>query len=161
MELVTDAAHHRLAVFECWRQPRRHSVIGARRPKIPARPDEAVAAPEGEAQSDILCRLGIVGIGVARSVVEQVQDHLPTAIGHVIDEDAARSTRIYWPQDEEVGFVLHHPVRVSRRLVEIGDDAVLRGCRIDFALGDAFDSKIGAGFAKSLPVGESARSYRS
>src|SRR6202030_3522452 len=73
---------------------------------------------------------------------------------HVIDEDAARSTRIYWPQDEEVGFVLHHPVGVSRCLVEICDDAVPRGCRIDFALGDAFDSKIGAGFAKSLPVGE-------
>jgi len=49
MELVTDAAHHRLTVFECWRQPRRHSVIGARRPRIPTRPNEAVAAAKGEA----------------------------------------------------------------------------------------------------------------
>jgi len=72
-------------------------------------------------------------------VIEQVQDHLPAAIGHVIDEDAVRPTQICRPQDEEVRFVLHHPMRVSRRLVEIGNDAVFRGRRIDLALRDALD----------------------
>ena len=61
----------------------------------------------------LLSGVGIIGIGIARSVVDQVQDHLSTAIGHVVGEDTARSTGIYWPQDEKISFVLHHPVRVA------------------------------------------------
>jgi hypothetical protein len=67
VELVTDVAHHRLAVFECWRRPCCHSIVGARRPRIPARPYEAVAATQGKAQFNILCPFGLLVSALAEA----------------------------------------------------------------------------------------------
>src|SRR3954447_8200778 len=104
MELLPNATHHRLAVLECPWQPRCHSVVGARRPGIPTRPDEGIAAPESKAQSHVLCFFGIIGVRVARSVVEQVENHFPAAIGHVVDQDPARSPRLCRPEDKKVSY---------------------------------------------------------
>src|SRR5215469_9729554 len=143
-----------LAVFECRWQSRRHAIVGARGPRVPTRPDEAVAAPEAETQSDVLCRLGIVGVRAARSVVEQVQDHLTATIGHVIDEDAIRPTQLGRPQDEEIRLVFDHSPRVSWRFSEIGDDAVLRRRWIYLSLRNALDPQVGASVTEAPPAGE-------
>ena len=154
MKLVADAAHHRPAVFERRRQPRGHAAVGARRRRVPARPDEAVAAPEGEAQAHILGGLGIVGVGIRSGFVEAAEDHLAAAIGHVIDQHAAARLAFDRAQDEEIGLVFDHAARVLRRLVEIGDAGVFRRRRIELALRCAPYPQIAAGLAKRMPAGK-------
>src|SRR5215469_12810964 len=154
MKLVTDAPHHRLAVFECRWQSRRHAIVGARGSRVPTRPDEAIAAPERETQSDVLCRLGIVGVRVTRSVVEQVKDHLTATIGHVIDEEAVRPTQLGRPQNEEIRLVFDHSPSASWRFTKIGDDAVLRRHGIYLSLRDALDPQVGASVTEATPCGE-------
>ncbi len=154
VEFVADAAHHRPAAFDRGWEACRHAVVDPRRSRIPARPDEAPAAPEGKAETDILCHLRVVGVGVAPGFVEPAEDHLAAAIGHVIDEHPARGLRLGRPQDEEIGLVLDHAAGIPRRLVEIDDDPAGRCRRIDFALGNAGDPHIGSGRAKGLSLGE-------
>jgi len=97
---------------------------------------------------------GVVGVGVGWSVVEQVENHLPAAIGHVVGKHTACSWRVYGPQDKNVGFVLDHPPCVSRYLVEIGNGVVFLRCRIDLTLGDALYSNVRSGRPEHRSVSE-------
>ena len=146
----------RLAVFQRRRKPRRHAVIGARRARIPARPDEAVAAPERKAEPGIRGRSSGRWLRPGRPgrIVEQVKIRFRAAVGHVVDEHAAGPARIGRPQDEEIGLVFDEAARVARRLVEIDDGLVLGRGRIELAFGDAADAQIGTGLAEGLAFGK-------
>src|SRR5437764_545557 len=119
MELVANAPNYRPAVFENIRKLGAEPAIGAGRAGVPARPDHGIAATEAEAEPGILFALRVVGAGrvVGRDVVEQVEDALRAAIGHVVNQDAAAAPRLLRPQDVEIGRVFDPPAGVARRLV--------------------------------------------
>src|SRR5207302_6891596 len=96
MELVADPAGDRLAIRHRGREIGAEPAIGARRAGVPARPHQRIAAPEAEAEPSILVGLWVVGAGriAGDYVIEQVEDALRTAIGHVVDQDAAAAQRV-------------------------------------------------------------------
>jgi hypothetical protein len=156
MEFVADTAGDRFAVFERCREIRAEPVIGARRAGVPARPDDRMAAPEEKTEPGVARRLRIVDRDrvVGRHIVDQAQDPLGAAVGHVIDQDAAAASRLGRPQNEEIGRVFNMARRVARRLVEIADAGVLRRPRVEDATRDAAHPHIPARLAKRLSLGK-------
>jgi hypothetical protein len=145
-ELVADGADDRRLGH---RSGHRHPAIGARRVRVPARPDDGVAAAEEEPVAGVLGRLGIVGrLG---GVHEPVGQELPAAVVDLVDQLGAALGRVDGAEDEDVGLVLDHAVRVARRLGEVEDPLVARIGGVELALGGAGDPFIGAGAAELGP----------
>ena len=63
VELVADAAGDRVAVLHRCRKICAEPGIGARRARVPAGPDERIAAPEKKAEAGVLLGLRVVGAG--------------------------------------------------------------------------------------------------
>jgi hypothetical protein len=133
MKFVADAAGDRFAIFEGHWEIGAEPIVGARRAGVPARPDDRVAASQQKAEAGVARGLRIVDRDrvVRRHVVEELQDPLAAAVGHVIDEDAAALPRHGRTQHEEIGGVVDEARFIARRLIEIDDAGVFRRLRIE------------------------------
>ena len=156
MEFVADMPGDRSAVLHRDREFGAEPVIGTGRARVPAGPDKRVAAAKAKAEPGILPGFRIVGAGriVRRHIVEQVEDALRTAIGYVVDEDAAGAPHILGPQDVEIGGVFDEALVVAWRLVEIDDTGVFRRVRVQHAMRDAAKAHISPGLAELMAVGK-------
>ena len=132
-------------------------AIGARRARIPSRPHQRVAASQTKAEPGVLLGFRVVGAGrvVGRDVVEQVEDALRAAIGHVVDQD--RRCRAAGPSGRRMSKSVAYstsPLALRGALSRSTMHGILRRVRVERAARDALDADIGAGRAELVTVGE-------
>jgi hypothetical protein len=115
-----------------------------------------VTAPEQEAEPGVARGFRIVDRDriVGRHVVDEAEDALGPAVGHIVDEHAAAPPRLGRAQDEEIRRVFDEAGGIARRLVEIADAGVLGRLRVEHTLRHAADADIRAGLAIGLIVGK-------
>ena len=144
MELVADAADHRLAVFERRRQPRGHARYRRARAEE-SHPDQTSVQPRPNVKPKPASRavLGSLVSASPGASSSRPRMNLRAAIGHVVDERAVAARADRRAQDEQVEFVFDHAARVALGLVEIDDAGVVRRGGIEFAPGDAVNADIG------------------
>src|SRR6516165_6115362 len=149
-------AGYRLAVLDRRREARGQAVVCGRCTRVPARPDEAVAAAEQKSGPGFSHGPEVVrgSRRIARRVVEALKDPLGAAIGHVVDQHPAGSAWVRRPQDKEIRLVFDEAALVARRLVEVDDDPVLGRGGIELSLGHTPDAQVRPGFAEGHTVGK-------
>ena len=133
------------------RQVEQHPPVAGQQVAPPGEPYDGVAAAHQKAVAGMRR-----GARVVRgwSIVEELQHPLVATIA-VVEKDAAIAVRrVERLQDREIGGKADEPVGVQRRLVEIGNAVLRRGCGVDCEPRASDEPLIGPDRAKRMPVCE-------
>lgn len=117
---------------------------------LPAAPHQGVTLAHHEA---------VAGVGECRRIVaalgaEVDAQRLVAAVDDIVEDRLVATLHVNRLQDKKIHRVLDATAFVLRRVLEIDDNFVVLGVRIDFAIGFTDDLFIGARDAEFMTVGE-------
>ena len=152
-EVAPHQPADRPPVLRCGRGIDAHQPGTRRRVELPADPEQGKALPHQEAVADVG---GRARVEAPSAVVEESEHPLAAAVGDLVEHGTVAALDALGFQQEKVRREFGLARGISRRLVEVGDDAVRRQCGIDCEEDLPRDLLVGADGAERLPADDVA-----